>query len=87
MRLSVMCNQFVLNISGRTVWEVIKQMSNDAQALRSTQQAFLDDYIDYNENLSETVYSNGVHVWVNRGGKAEKTSDGRSVAPYSFLIQ
>ena len=66
---------------------VIKQMSNDAQALRSTQQAFLDDYIDYNENLSETVYSNGVHVWVNRGGKAEKTSDGRSVAPYSFLIQ
>ena len=28
MRLSVMCNQFVLNISGRTVGEVIKQMSN-----------------------------------------------------------
>lgn len=50
---------------------VIKRMTDDTAALASTQKAFLDDFILHNSGaVAESVYSNGVHVFVNCGGDA-----------------
>ena len=47
---------------------VIKRMTDDIAALASTQKAFLDDFILHNSGaVAESVYSNGVHVFVNYG--------------------
>lgn len=50
---------------------VIKRMTDDTAALASTQKAFLDDFILHNSGaVAESVYSNGVHVFVNCGDDA-----------------
>ena len=50
---------------------VIKRMTDDIAALASTQKAFLDDFILHNSGaVAESVYSNGVHVFVNCGDDA-----------------
>lgn len=46
-------------------------MTDDTAALASTQKAFLDDFILHNRGaVAESVYSNGVHVFVNCGDDA-----------------
>ena len=50
---------------------VIKRMTDDTAALASTQKAFLDDFTLHNSGaVAESVYSNGVHVFVNYGDDA-----------------
>lgn len=50
---------------------VIKRMTDDIAALASTQKAFLDDFILHNRGaVAESVYSTGVHVFVNCGDDA-----------------
>ena len=50
---------------------VIKRMTDDIAALASTQKAFLDDFTLHNSGaVAESVYSNGVHVFVNSGDDA-----------------
>ncbi len=50
---------------------VIKRMTDDTAALASTQKAFLDDFILHNSGaVAGSVYSNGVHVFVNCGDDA-----------------
>lgn len=50
---------------------VIKRMTDDTAALASTQKAFLDDFILHNSGaVAESVYSTGVHVFVNYGDDA-----------------
>ena len=44
----------------------VKRMTDDLAALASTQKAFLDDFIIHNDGaVAETLYSNGVRVFVN----------------------
>lgn len=50
---------------------VIERMTDDTAALASTQKAFLDDFILHNRGaVAGSVYSNGVHVFVNCGDDA-----------------
>lgn len=50
---------------------VIKRMTDDIAALASTQKAFLDDFILHNSGaVAESVYSNGVYVFVKYGDDA-----------------
>ena len=60
---------------------VIKRMTDDTAALASTQKAFLDDFILHNRGaVAESVYSNGVHVFVNYGDDAVVPVPARDIA-------
>ena len=59
---------------------VIKRMTDDTAAPASTQKAFLDDFTLHNSGaVAESVYSNGVHVFVNYG-------DDAVVLPYGIRV-
>ncbi len=59
---------------------VIKRMTDDTAALASTQKAFLDDFTLHNSGaVAESVYSNGVYVFVNYG-------DDAVVLPYGIRV-
>ncbi len=67
---------------------VIKRMTDDTAALASTQKAFLDDFILHNSGaVAGSVYSNGVHVFVNCGDDAVVLSCGIPVPARDIAVK
>lgn len=65
---------------------VFKKMSTDVMALASTQQAFMEDFIRHGNDLTETVYSNGLHLVVNTGANDLTAPDGANVPAGGYHI-
>lgn len=63
---------------------VFKRMSDDVVKLAPLQQAFLEDFIHHENGVTETVYSNGTHLFVNMEKHATKTPDGELVPSGGF---
>ncbi len=65
---------------------IFKKMSDDVQKLAPAQQAFFEDFIRHGETLTETVYSNGMRLFVNTGEFDVTAPDGATVPPKEFVL-
>lgn len=66
---------------------VFKKMSDDVLALAPSQQSFMEDFIEHSALVSETVYSNGMRVFVNKGDAGTVLPDGTAIPPLSMVIK
>lgn len=67
---------------------VIKCMTDDIASLASTQKAFMEDFILHNDGkVTETVYSNGVHVFVNFGNEDAVMPCGTGIPARGFTVK
>lgn len=66
---------------------VFKKMSDDMVKLAPTQQAFIEDFIRHENGIVETVYSNGMHLFVNLGIAVAETPDGEQIPVGEFRFR
>jgi len=64
----------------------IKQITNDVARLEKIRFAFIEDFIKHDDNLTETVYSNGLSLFVNYSKEECKLQNKATLPPKDFLL-
>ena len=65
---------------------VFKRMSDDVVKLSPLQQTFMEDFIRHDNGLTETVYANGMRLFVNAEEHALPLPGGETVPARDFLL-
>ncbi len=66
---------------------VFKKMSDDVSMLAPIQKAFMEDFIRHANGVTETVYSNGAHVFVNLNPLPTTTPRGEEIPAGGVLYR